>query len=151
MQHLSREKRIYYLDPEGEPAITIDSGEELMVETWDAFEGIRDPQILDAKALKGPATGPIYVNGAEPGDALKVEFLKITPKEGPAHMVMPGRGFLEEEFTEGLPDGNDHRGGQDCPAQRRQADHDALHGPGGYHAYLRPEYRQRQRPLRRRY
>ena len=103
---LSREKRIYYLDPEGEPAITIDSGEELMVETWDAFEGLRDPVQLDAKALKGPATGPIYVNGAEPGDALKVEFLKITPKEGPAHMVMPGRGFLEEEFTEGYPDRN---------------------------------------------
>ena len=103
MKHLSREKRIYLLDPEGEPAITIDSGEELMVETWDAFEGLRDPAALDARALKGPATGPIYVNGAEPGDALKVEFLKITPKECPAHMVMPGRGFLEEEFTEGYP------------------------------------------------
>ena len=103
MKSLSREKRIYFLDPEGEPAITIDSGEELMVETWDAFEGLRDPVQLDARALKGPATGPIYVNGAEPGDALNVEFLKITPKEGPAHMVMPGRGFLEEEFTEGYP------------------------------------------------
>ena len=55
------------------------------------------------KSLKGPATGPIYVNGAQPGDALKVEFLKITPKESPAHMVMPGRGFLEAEFTEGYP------------------------------------------------
>ena len=103
MQHLSRENRIYFLDPEARPAITIDSGEELMVETWDAFEGLRDPAALDAKSLKGPATGPIYVNGAQPGDALKVEFLKITPKESPAHMVMPGRGFLEAEFTEGYP------------------------------------------------
>ena len=59
MKHLSREKRIYFLDPEAEPAITIESGEELMVETWDAFEGLRDPVQLDAKALKGPATGPI--------------------------------------------------------------------------------------------
>lgn len=33
MKHLSREKRIYFLDPEAEPAITIDSGEELMLET----------------------------------------------------------------------------------------------------------------------
>ena len=103
MKRLSRDQHIYFLDPEGEPAITIDSGEELIVETWDAFEGLRDPASLDAKALKGPATGPIYVNGAEPGDALKVEFLSITPKEGAAHMVMPGRGFLEEEFTEGYP------------------------------------------------
>ena len=103
MKRLSRDQHIYFLDPQGEPAITIDSGEELMVETWDAFEGLRDPAALDAKSLKGPATGPIYVNGAEPGDALKVEFISITPKEGAAHMVMPGRGFLEEEFTEGYP------------------------------------------------
>ena len=103
MKQLSRENRIYFLDPQSEPAITIDSGEELMVETWDAFEGLREPAALDAKALKGPATGPIYVNGAEPGDALKVDFISITPKEGAAHMVMPGRGFLEEVFTEGYP------------------------------------------------
>ena len=41
-----------------------------MVETWDAFEGIRDPKALDEKQLKGPAIGPIYVNGAEPGATL---------------------------------------------------------------------------------
>ena len=103
MKQLSRDQRIYFLDPAAAPAISIDSGEELMVETWDAFEGLRDPAALDAKALKGPATGPIYVKGAEPGDALKVEFISITPKEGAAHMVMPGRGFLEEEFTAGYP------------------------------------------------
>ena len=103
MKSISREQRIYVLDPHGDPAITIDSGEELMVETWDAFEGIRDPEVLEAKSLKGPATGPIWVNGAEPGDALKVDFISITPKEGAAHMVMPGRGFLEEDFPEAYP------------------------------------------------
>jgi len=109
---LTREQRIYVLDPQGEPAITIDSGEELMVETWDAFEGIRDPKILEARSLKGPATGPIYVNGAEPGDALRVDFLSIKPKEGAAHMVMPGRGFLDEEFTEGYPTVMDFQDGK---------------------------------------
>ena len=63
----------------------------------------RDPIALEANLLKGPATGPIYVNGAEPGDALRVEFISITPKEGAAHMVMPGRGFLEDDFTEAYP------------------------------------------------
>ena len=71
-----------------------------MVETWDAFEGERDPAVLNARYLKGPATGSIYVNGAEPGDALRVEFISITPKEEATHMVMPGRGFLEQEFTQ---------------------------------------------------
>ena len=100
MKRLGRENHIYVLDAEVPPAITIDSGEELMVETWDAFEGERDPAVLDARYLKGPATGSIYVNGAEPGDALRVEFISITPKEEATHMVMPGRGFLEQEFTE---------------------------------------------------
>lgn len=103
MKHLGRDHHIYVLEPGAEPAITIDSGEELMVETWDAFEGIRDPAALDARSLKGPATGPIYVNGAEPGDALRVDFISITPKEGAAHMVLPGRGFLEEDFTAAYP------------------------------------------------
>ena len=98
MKQLEPQQPLYVLEPQARPAITIDSGEELMVETWDAFEGIRDPAVLDSRHLRGPATGPIYVNGAEPGDALKVEFISITPKETAAHMVMPGRGFLEEEF-----------------------------------------------------
>ena len=43
MKQLSREHHIYALEPDSVPAITIDSGEELLVETWDAFEGERDP------------------------------------------------------------------------------------------------------------
>ena len=112
MKTLSRDHRIYILQPENPPAIVIDDGDDLMVETWDAFEGIRDPGVLQEKSLKGPATGPIYVHGAEPGDALKVEFISIAPKEGAAHMVMPGRGFLEEEFTEGYPTVMDFDGNQ---------------------------------------
>ena len=103
MKHLSRDNHIYVLDPAGTPAITIRSGEELMVETWDAFVGVRDPAVLEARSLKGPATGPIYVDGAEPGDALRVDFLSIIAKDGAAHMVMPERGFLEAEFPEGYP------------------------------------------------
>ena len=103
MKRIDREHHIYVLDPGNDPAITVDSGEELMVETWDAFEGVRDPDVLQARSLKGPATGPIYVNGAEPGDALRVDFISITAKEGAAHMVLPDRGFLEEEYTDAYP------------------------------------------------
>jgi amidase len=103
MQKLSREHKIYVLEPGATPAMTIDSGEEFIIETWDAFEGERDPAVIDARSLKGPAIGPIYVNGAEPGDALKIDFISITPKETAAHMVMPGRGFLDEEFNQAYP------------------------------------------------
>jgi len=103
LKRLSRENIVYILNAEQPPAITIDSGDELMVETWDAFEGVRDPEVLEAKSLKGPGIGPIFVNGAEPGDALRVDFISMTPKEGAAHMVMPGRGFLEDEFPKAFP------------------------------------------------
>ena len=98
MKKLAREQHIYVLDPKAAPAINIASGEELMVETWDAFEGLRDPAALQERALRGAATGPIYVQGAEPGDALKIDFISITPKaaEGAIHLVRPGKGFLEE-------------------------------------------------------
>lgn len=103
MQRVSRERRVYVLDPSNPPAATVESGEELIVETWDAFEGVRDPARLEEQALRGPATGPIAVRGAEPGDALRVEFLRVTPWGEAVHMVRPGRGFLEEEFTEAYP------------------------------------------------
>ena len=101
MQRLSRDHHIYFLDPAAPPAITIDSGDELLVETWDAFEGGRDAAVFETQEVKGPASGPIYVNGAVPGDALRIEFLSIVPKaaEGAAHMVMSGRGFLNDDFT----------------------------------------------------
>ena len=112
MKQLSRDKHVFVLDPHAAPAVTIDSGEELMVETWDAFEGERDPAVLDSLELKGGVTGPIYVNGARPGDALKIEFLTITPKDGAVHMVMAGRGFLGEEFSEGYATAIEFQHGQ---------------------------------------
>jgi amidase len=99
MKRLTKDKHIYTLDPNATPAISITSGEELMVETWDAFEGVKDPSLLDEAALLGPATGPIYVEDAAPGDALKVDLLSIKVIQGGIHLVRPGRGFLGDDFT----------------------------------------------------
>jgi amidase len=102
MQRLTRDHKIYFLEPENAPAISIDSGEELIVETWDAFEGTRDPIAFSNRSNIGPAIGPIHVAGAEPGDALRIEFLSVTPRagEGAAHMIMAGRGFLNTDFPD---------------------------------------------------
>src|SRR5450631_890402 len=44
-------------------------------------------------------TGPIYVEGAEPGDVLEVRILSILPKIPYAYNgFSPGRGFLPDEF-----------------------------------------------------
>ena len=101
MQRLSREKYTTVLDPTLPPAITIASGEELVVETWDAYMGVWGAH--EQPAVLGPATGPIAVTGAAPGDALKVEILAITPGSSAMHDVRAGRGFLGEEFTTRQP------------------------------------------------
>jgi len=70
MQRLSRDKYTTVLDPALPPAMTITSGEELAVETWDAYKGVwgadqEPPEV-------GAATGPIAVEGAGHAGRLEV-------------------------------------------------------------------------------
>jgi acetamidase/formamidase len=51
-------------------------------------------------------TGPIYVNGAEPGDMLEIRILEIVPKRLGTNFNLPGKEFptigaLAPEFPEG--------------------------------------------------
>jgi amidase len=101
MTRLSRDKFTTVLDPKLQPAITIGSGEELVVETWDAYMGVWGAN--EQPTVMGPATGPIAVDGASPGDALKVDILTITPGPSAMHDVRAGRGFLGDEFNQRHP------------------------------------------------
>src|SRR5262245_66235748 len=98
MQRLSRDKYTTVLDPSLPAAITVASGEELLVETRDAYKGVwgadQEPPVV------GAATGPIAVEGAQPGDALRIDIVAIIPSSAAMHDVRPGRGFLGETFTE---------------------------------------------------
>ncbi|MGE3535902.1 MAG: acetamidase/formamidase family protein [Candidatus Tectimicrobiota bacterium] len=97
MQRLSRDHYTTVLDPSLPAALTIASGAEVLVETWDAYKGVwgedQEPPEL------APATGPIAVQGAMPGDALRIEILTITPSAEALHDVRAGRGFLGDTFT----------------------------------------------------
>lgn len=101
MKRLSRDRFTTVLDPNLSPAITITSGEELVVETWDAYQGVWGAD--EQPSVMGPATGPIAVDGAAPGDALKVEILEIKPGPAALHDVRAGHGFLGDEYTKRLP------------------------------------------------
>ena len=59
------------------PALTVASGDTVITETLDAH-GI-DKDGVERAAPPNPMNGPIFVTGAEPGDALKVEILRMTP------------------------------------------------------------------------
>jgi len=51
-------------------------------------------------ALVNPVTGPIFVEGAEPGDALKITIEGFTPSGFGWTANIPGFGLLADQFTE---------------------------------------------------
>jgi acetamidase/formamidase len=90
------------LGPLNKPIASIKPGETVEVETWDAMGNIvsAGPTLGDAlqkgiRLYENPITGPIYVEGAEPGDALKIEIMNITFPDVGWTAVMPGFGGLE--------------------------------------------------------
>ena len=81
MIRIGRDQIVYSFDRRHPPVATIDAGTEVCFETWDARTGtvLSERDLLTRPHPKGPnpATGPVAVRGAEPGDALIVEILDI--------------------------------------------------------------------------
>ena len=97
MHRISREHIAYRLDKEHAPILAIDPGQTVVLETYDARTGTiqNNTDLLDHPHPDGanPATGPVYVRNAEPGDALVVEIEKIE---------LAPEGFLAVKAGEGL-------------------------------------------------
>jgi acetamidase/formamidase len=101
-----------------EPALTIDSGDSIDVETYSGFfvydkapmefltpEFLEICQHLPTERKVGPGphllTGPIYVRDAEPGDVLEVRLEAISVRLPMGfNAIRPGWGALPQEFTE---------------------------------------------------
>ena len=89
-----------------EPAARIAPGETVEFRPVDssgaqlsANSTVADIAKLDF-ARVNPVAGPVYVDGAEPGDALKVTLLDFTTSGWGWTANIPGFGLLAEDFTE---------------------------------------------------
>src|SRR3981189_3046554 len=88
------------------PAFTVESGSII---SYDLLDGGHN-QLTDKStvadipkfdfSLTDPLHGPVYVNGASPGDVLKVEFLDLQPASYGWTALFPGFGLLADEFPE---------------------------------------------------
>jgi formamidase len=92
--------------PDLEPIASVAPGEEITLETRDGLDGAltlestaEDVRAIDLGAAH-PLTGPVFVEGAEPGDLLEVELLAFGTPEVGVTCVVPGFGFLADVFTE---------------------------------------------------
>jgi amidase len=104
MAHIARAGIVYAMSADNQPVVRVAMGSSLEVETHDCFENqLRTPadrlENLNWNRIN-PATGPIYVEGAEPGDLLKVEILSIDLADQAVIAVVPGSGALPDRITE---------------------------------------------------
>jgi formamidase len=81
-------------------------GDEVVMETRDALDGqiTKDSAVDDVAKCNlnvvHPLTGPVHVEGAEPGDLLVAEILEVAPPPFGFTVQIPGFGFLRDEFPD---------------------------------------------------
>src|SRR6201998_1354932 len=105
-----------WFDPTEKPKLVVDSGDSVSIETCRHVMNEVKPEATMDEIVKlrlenpggGPhsVTGPIYVNGAEPGDTLEIHIKKIVIKDIGFNFNLPGKqfptiGLLAAEFPEG--------------------------------------------------
>ena len=84
----------------------IQPGDTVVFETLEASAGQVVPDSASEVVrnlnfdLIHPLTGPVYVEGAEPGDALVVDIISIKHKGWAWNAVIPGFGLLAEDFPD---------------------------------------------------
>ena len=87
-----------------EPIARVAPGEEITLETRDGLDGQLDRSSTAADLANvrfgrsHPLTGPVYVEGAEPGDLLEVEILGYEVPDFGITAFVPGVGFLADVF-----------------------------------------------------
>lgn len=92
--------------PEIEPAARVSTGTELRLETEDGLAGQLTRESTHADlgtlglGLGHPLAGPVYVEGAEPGDLLEIELLSYEAADFGVTAVIPGFGYLADLFPD---------------------------------------------------
>ncbi len=102
MRTIPADRQVYAFSPGMEPAAHALPGETLVFETQDALGGQVRTEAdvltdLDFSRIN-PATGPLFVEGAEPGDTLIVRVVSIEPAGSGAIVTGPGLGVLGAEI-----------------------------------------------------
>jgi formamidase len=105
-RRLSAERAHNRWHPDLEPVAAVRPGESLTLETRDGIDGQLTRASVHADAgrldrgLPHPLTGPIRVEGAEPGDLLEIEFLAYETDDFGVTAIIPGFGFLADLFPD---------------------------------------------------
>jgi acetamidase/formamidase len=89
-----------------EPVLTIAPGTSVEFEVFEASGGQLSPSstVDDVGRMDfgkiNPVTGPVFIDGAEPGDVLKVTLLSFAPSGWGWTANIPGFGLLADDFKD---------------------------------------------------
>jgi amidase len=101
---ISRDNVFFAFGPQLKAVARIEQGQEVLLQTHDCFEGqIRaTSDLVDTLdwAHVNPATGPLYISGAKPGDVLRIDLLDIQVNERSSMVTIPGEGALGDVITQ---------------------------------------------------
>ena len=101
---ISRENVFFAFNPNNKPIAQIQQGEEVLLQTHDCFEGQiqTTSDLVDSLdwAHVNPATGPLYINGANPGDVLRIDLLDIQVGQQSSMVTIPGEGALGDLISQ---------------------------------------------------
>jgi amidase len=111
MHRVSSKNVIFAMDKDNEPVAVVEAGSQIVFETCDCFENQIQSQSTIMNQLDwnriNPATGPIYINGAMPGDTLAVRVKDIKVGSQAVMLTGPTLGvlgdILKENFIKILP------------------------------------------------
>ena len=101
MLEITREHVVCSLSAAHAPAARCRSGETVLFHTRDCYnDEIQKETDSPAGEFANPATGPLFVEGADPGDVLKVEILKIEVGETGVMRTSPSHGAYQHAVKE---------------------------------------------------
>ena len=104
--YISKENSINAFDKNNTPAMRCSLPANLTFETNDSFAGqiTKETDTLEKMDydIINPCTGPVYFEGAMPGDVLQINIRKITCKSPGWAMCVPNEGVLGHMVTESV-------------------------------------------------
>jgi amidase len=104
MHQIRADRTTFAFRPDAEPVLRVQPGEVVQFETSPGpverlfAAGERWTEVLDINAINA-VTGPVYVEGVEPGDAVSVEIVDVRPGEWGWCAAIPGFGLLGDRVA----------------------------------------------------
>lgn len=103
MYKVSNKRVVYAMSSSNAPVMEVEPGAQIVFETCDCFENQIQSEETTFNEMDwnriNPATGPVYVKGAMPGDTLAVKIEDIKVGSQGVMLTGPGLGILGDRLT----------------------------------------------------